>query len=498
MLISELVGTGVAPSLIHSGGQAEIDGYDVVVSRGAEGTLEALRLDLVPIENLAVGRMGITLAATTSSNGLVLLEADASDLVLPQGRIPPDIARLVLSNGSAERSGVKLPADAITCNEDGVSQLAALILDIKRLQPLIVVAPERGRRKAVPAQVSYIERHLAALAPTYVLATSRDANRLSDLLGTDLRVPMGSVRLYPGSGDHADGWSVPPALVQTQPQPVALRIQTKVLAELAVLEDPAVIRDTVLRLPGFPLNPGADSELFMDEALQLEARTEQATRELTSVREDLDISYLELADREKELAESKQRVRFLESRLRELGDHPAGLHPDDDDNLPETVESCTEAVGWARSELSATIQIGIVEPMVGKLDFDGRAPAWGMQLWTALLALDDYARLKSSNNFNGNFLRYCSETPPGCRGFPPERVALKESESTMSNATCRQQRTFSIPREVDGSGVAIMEAHLKIQKRGSPAPRLHFLDDTRGPTGQILIGYIGPHLDTAG
>jgi hypothetical protein len=39
-----------------------------------------------------------------------------------------------------------------------------------------------------------------------------------------------------------------------------------------------------------------------------------------------------------------------------------------------------------------------------------------------------------------------------------------------------------------------MPAHLKIAEGGGMlAPRLYFHDDTRGPTGKVHVGYIGPH-----
>jgi hypothetical protein len=41
-----------------------------------------------------------------------------------------------------------------------------------------------------------------------------------------------------------------------------------------------------------------------------------------------------------------------------------------------------------------------------------------------------------------------------------------------------------------------METHIKIEPGGSPAPRIHFYDDTRGPTGKVHIGWFGDHLDS--
>lgn len=39
-----------------------------------------------------------------------------------------------------------------------------------------------------------------------------------------------------------------------------------------------------------------------------------------------------------------------------------------------------------------------------------------------------------------------------------------------------------------------MQAHLKIASKGSISPRIYFLDDVKGVTGKLIVGYIGPHL----
>ena len=39
-----------------------------------------------------------------------------------------------------------------------------------------------------------------------------------------------------------------------------------------------------------------------------------------------------------------------------------------------------------------------------------------------------------------------------------------------------------------------MEAHLKpVQGGGMQIPRIYFYDDTKGRTGKVHVGFIGPH-----
>lgn len=58
----------------------------------------------------------------------------------------------------------------------------------------------------------------------------------------------------------------------------------------------------------------------------------------------------------------------------------------------------------------------------------------------------------------------------------------------------RDQRLFPVPTEVDPSGQKLMYAHVPLATKRGRSPRLHF-DDTWAITGQITVGYIGPHLD---
>ena len=56
------------------------------------------------------------------------------------------------------------------------------------------------------------------------------------------------------------------------------------------------------------------------------------------------------------------------------------------------------------------------------------------------------------------------------------------------------QRRFRVPKSVSETGYAEFWAHVKIGSSGQVAPRLHYLDDTSGPTGCVIVGYLGHHL----
>jgi len=59
-----------------------------------------------------------------------------------------------------------------------------------------------------------------------------------------------------------------------------------------------------------------------------------------------------------------------------------------------------------------------------------------------------------------------------------------------SDLRVRRTRLFTVPE----LGEVFMGAHVRIGGGRPPAPRMHFYDDTAGPTGQVIVGYVGPHL----
>ena len=64
----------------------------------------------------------------------------------------------------------------------------------------------------------------------------------------------------------------------------------------------------------------------------------------------------------------------------------------------------------------------------------------------------------------------------------------------MNNPDLCKHRTLPIDRAVDESGYVEMQAHLKpVQGGGMQIPRIYFHDDTKGRTGKVHVGFIGPH-----
>ncbi|WP_181805161.1 hypothetical protein [Streptomyces shenzhenensis] len=59
--------------------------------------------------------------------------------------------------------------------------------------------------------------------------------------------------------------------------------------------------------------------------------------------------------------------------------------------------------------------------------------------------------------------------------WPLEQLATAESDTTMNRWGA--ERIFAVPLDVAPSGHKEMQAHLKLDSKGSTSPRIYFLDD---------------------
>lgn len=132
---------------------------------------------------------------------------------------------------------------------------------------------------------------------------------------------------------------------------------------------------------------------------------------------------------------------------------------------------------------------------MGVLDRHKDAATFAVKAREALAALDSYAAQRRSGAWEGGgFRRYCEDSRHGGRIYPATQVASLESDTVRQDPRLAEQRRFRVPKAIDPSGYAEFWAHVKIGNSGQTAPRLHYYDDTSGPTGAVVVGYIGPHL----
>lgn len=239
------------------------------------------------------------------------------------------------------------------------------------------------------------------------------------------------------------------------------------------------------------------SKIDLPTALQLLDDESQRANELNNRVKELE-GLLELAYEEQdsalgELDNAQSQVRYLQKAFRQLGEVPIAEADDGEDWLPD---SSVEALVAAR-ELLPFLVIGATEEDCGTLDDHQKRAIWAKKIWSSLRALNDYGRAKAESHFHGDIAMYRQNTPDGATPLLAE-YAPTESKSTTDDVSLVAARTFAVPTDIDVVGKIYMDQHLKIDRGGQSAPRIHLYDDSGGGTQRIYIGYIGPHLPTAG
>lgn len=149
-------------------------------------------------------------------------------------------------------------------------------------------------------------------------------------------------------------------------------------------------------------------------------------------------------------------------------------------------------LGLAREHLAAlSIPSQVADKASSLLDESGHRQSRARAVGAALSALHAYAIDGSRNR---DFRQWCASGGHGV-SISASSVAMTESKSVQRNTTQAAARVFPVDPLLHDSGERQMFTHIKLDQ-GPTASRLHFHDDTRGHTGKIHIGYIGPHLPT--
>ncbi len=153
--------------------------------------------------------------------------------------------------------------------------------------------------------------------------------------------------------------------------------------------------------------------------------------------------------------------------------------------------SINATIAEARSCLARVVIPESAPRSIDVLDSSEVSGVWARDLSYLFASMERYANAVSSARFRGDFFAWCQNGGE----YSSNKIAMNESVSTMHDAALRAKRTFAVSTDVDVTGFKMMVAHAKIQMRGNGhIPRVYFHDDTRGATGKIHIGFIGPHF----
>lgn len=493
---------------LPEGGPSEVEpGTEIAVSAGADDDCSVYRLTLFEgsrDDGVEVKTTFTALSSGDESWAWVDLERWTPDLVTrPWVPTAPGVIGTLLRSEAAKRGPTALRrGPRVITGEDGAA-LAEAVVDPTRQIPVVVATYSEAEEDGVRAAENRgweLARRLAGVASVVVLgrgAVSAFSRAMIDLVGADSDVYAGAVRSYlPGIGGDGDRLArhrfVPFRTLRGRDPALAARILAPALVRRAAESPPPPLwRLHAKRLIDRPDRSQADLLEFAEAELaeqgtvidQQRAEILQLQDQLTDERETVD-----------DLLQQNDSLSRTVSYLRGLlpsGDSRAYTAPAEDEFEPIL---CSEVAREARDRLTLlAIPDEVLEGADG-LDEHGDI-SWARKAWLSFKAMQSYCEAKRDGSFDGDFKLFC-ERSRGTAVISPRWVARKETKLTMSNPRFRELRVLPVAVDVDESGKILMEEHIKIEQGGTPCPRIHYYDDTRGTTGMIHIGWFGDHLDS--
>lgn len=416
------------------------------------------------------------------------MESDDFTLRVSVGR-PKVVHELLQCSGKPVLGASALVTGPQAIPAAGIDILTELLAAPGRTLPVIVCTEPGGSHDGT--WLSWADRIASRSEGVAVVVTlDNDAvTAFKEILG-DLAVWGGGIRVYapvPVTPD-ADGWRHRYYLrsrLEEANQATIDRIVYSV-AQLSTRRRVPDVFAVFTEQTGLP----ADALDGMIPGAELEAARKQWESER-------DLALADHSELEKELAKATGHLARLKEELiaRGLGDVVWGTQHEVSAAIPDEVQDTSEAVLAAQTYLSQWLNIPDSAPReLDDIDTAPNAFAWGNTTWRGLRALAAYAEDRAGGWDKGGFWEWCAEGP--LLGWPAttKKLSMSESETVQNSDKLRRTRIFEVDPAVDSSGEITMLAHLKISEGGGNlAPRVYFHDDTRGPTGKVHIGLVGPH-----
>ena len=350
-----------------------------------------------------------------------------------------------------------------------------IVADIQR-KPLVALI---GDIEDFEVLIEDLKHRVGLMANIVVL----QEHRVPSLWNRESDIRKGSL-IWSLTGTHVNLY-LPAQTVQKNPIGAIRRIQAEALQIRSGDGHPAEIIEAIKKLR----EASGEVDPWVEEVARLDRLVKQKDDEHGMLA-------LELEDALGRLDQIGRSYRYLLKSVMVNGSIAAVEIEENDDDINVNVTRCEEALEYARELLPNLFISPEAFDNSRVLDESPMASVWAKSSWEGLCALHDYVKAKEDGQFRGNFLSYCSDTPPGYRYVAPNKVALKESESTMTSNTNKKLRKFSVPATISPDELQLMEPHIKIFLVGADVPRMHFYDDTTGSTKKIIVGYLGKHLPT--
>ncbi|MBW5480968.1 hypothetical protein [Streptomyces bambusae] len=512
-------------------GLHHLDGKRLLLSQvayRADGTERAMRLQLREDLDEATWRTTVTAVAdggpgtgTGPGPGPAAVSVGLECFVNPGYAVEPArprVVELLVAGLRCQDGPVRLTLAPIPTAAQDIGALIEVLCDPDRQRPVIVAAAPRHPEPVWWRGLDKAMRKAAGAASSYLLddTAAVDAFRQA---AEHHRVAPGAVRTFLPEVDPAwpaDGprhrystvarltdprsgsWNNIVRIVQRMSTEAALPapLSTLVFPEedqrrddrRAALDTRAVsnevdgLRRKVAELSA--LLEIADEEITeLQNGEKLLQRTSASLdSDLRALRARADSDLEDHLQALEEVERARAEADMLRSRLARQGRLEETVIVDAPPGLPAGFEELWDRCG----EFENIIVSALPAPALA-LDETDRARVWAGKTWTALRALDRYGR-DAREGFKGGFYEHC-QSEQSC--WPVKKVTMVESDTTMSQYGT--ERHLPVPTQYAPSGRAEMQPHLKIDSKGE-SPRIHFLDDTKGSTGKVIVGYIGKHL----
>jgi hypothetical protein len=397
------------------------------------------------------------------------------------------IADASRGGGDPRWGAIRLDAKAVAIPpERVVEQAVNRLKSLHRLSPEIIFAHSfAGGAAATLERANRTATRLAGTASVLILPEAT-VPVFNDAMGEGAGVDYGEARLYlPIDVDDFRDRVLKSSLVSRHPSAAAIQFGLLLQPAMSDRKPPKALDEALSLLR---LRVGED----MDELLQLSEKETESERERVSglqlelrhAREEIIDQLIEVEARDEQIG---QLLRLNDSYRIGSGEIPASAV-----EIPVEVDSMMEALTDARIHLSGIVVPPSAERDIDELDSTPAARTWANALWRGFRALDAYAT--SSERGEGGFREWCQLGRAYAWPVTSKKYSAVESDSVRQNPYLRRQRVLPVSTQVEESGQIFMEQHLKIAEGGgNQAPRVYFYDDTAGSSGQVHVGFVGPH-----
>jgi hypothetical protein len=398
----------------------------------------------------------------------------------------PNLVGRFLDADGSRRGSVRLGPKPTLVGADDVNGLVDWLFTDERTAPVVVFSVDRALGpQGYSERVRTTAKRLAGCVDVRML-TADSEMAFSQVLGPmSLDVFNGAARVYlPGiDRDDPQAWRhrwIAGFRLGDSPAHAASRIAAEVMPRLVAVRPPALYRNHIKPLLDESLGEQRDWQSYAEE---LDGQVSSLSREIDELRDERELALLEALDAEERIADLVRRVEALRMSIRVQGESPEVIEQEAE--AVAVPRSCAEAVERGRALPNLVIPDGAAVD-IDRLDQSAHADLWGQRIWSHLQSLDAYAGEK------GNGFETWCRTSGSPFAISPKFISMTEGETVRYGMA--ESRTFVIDPLIDPSGRILMLAHTKpVQGGGLQIPRIYFHDDSKGATGKVHVGFIGPH-----